>query len=483
MDVGKTKGSFSSLALFIITILLVLAARYHSLDFVQRSLWAEDGNIFYNGANLLGLRSLFEPYAGYLHVYPRLIALISSPLNLSAIPYAYFFGWIMAFVLMRWAISVAFSESQHANKLAFFVPALLLFMPHSGETFLSLTNTQWWIAISLAIMASTPEKFGKGSIPILVLMTLTGPFCILFAPVCAIRSIQTKRYWVLVPIILGAAIQAYFLTESPRPSQALDPDIDHWLVFLNNIVLFGGGNTLTLIASVAFWVSTMIIVLKSEYRYKAIIACAAIALAASVYSMKGIIGILSPYGDGSRYFVIPFALLAVATFSCEAYGRTLLIACMSLSVIFFNSNRLQPQVDMNFTTYVELSKYEATLIPLAPRSPAPPGFYLKAESGITRPSQYSDYQVVDSVAKLEINACNNSGAVGLLGTVELLRSGNVTLSIKENGSIIEETRNYPAGVQRIQLATKKSLGPADLEIKSERGVLASGPIRAKLICM
>lgn len=483
MDMVKTKGSISSLALFLIAILLVLTARYHGLDFVQRSLWAEDGNVFYNGANLLGLQSLFEPYAGYLLLYPRLIALISSALTLNAIPYAYFSGWIMTFVLMRWTIRVAFSDLQYIRKLSFFIPVFLLLMPHSGETFLSLTNAQWWIAISLAIMASAPEKFGKGSIPILVLMTLTGPFCILFTPICIIRSLQAKRYWVLCPMILGAAIQAYFLTASPRPSQAFDPDINHWMAFFKNVILFGDGNTFTMIASLAFWASTITIVLKSEFRYKALLACAAIAMAASAYAMKGSVGILSPYGDGSRYFVIPFALIVVATFSCRIHGRALLIACISLSFIFLNSKRVLPQADMNFTTYVALSKYETTLIPLAPRSPFPLGFYLQAESGITRPNQDSDYQVVDSMAKLEINSCGNSRAVGVVATVELLRSGNVTLRIMQNGSVKEEVRNYPSGVQRIQLATKKSSGAADFEITSESGVLASGPIKAKLICM
>ncbi len=483
MELKKTTGAISSLALFIVTILLILAARYHSIDFVQRSLWAEDGNVFFNGANLLGLRSLFEPYAGYLHLYPRLIALASTALALSATPYVYFFGWVMAFVLMRWTISVAFSESENAKKIAFFVPIFLLLMPHSGETFLTLTNAQWWIAISLAIMVSAPEKFGKGTLTILVLMVLTGPFCILFAPICLIRSIQVKKYWVLAAIVLGAAIQLYFLTASPRPSQALDPDISHWLIFLKNVILFGDRNFLTLIASLAFWASTTTIVLKADFRYKALLACAVAALLASAYAMKGSVGILSPYGDGSRYFVIPFALIVVATFSCKIHGRALLIACISLSFIFLNSKRVLPQADMNFTAYVLLSKYETTLIPLAPRSPFPLGFYLQAESGITRPNQDSNYQVVDSMAKLEIKSCGNSRAVGVVATVELLHAGNVTLRIMQNGSVKEEVRNYPSGVQRIQLATKKSSGAADFEITSESGVLASGPIKAKLICM
>src|SRR5690349_19367260 len=40
--------------------------------------WAEDGSIFLTQDDQMGLRAWWEPYNGYLHLLPRLIAWIAS---------------------------------------------------------------------------------------------------------------------------------------------------------------------------------------------------------------------------------------------------------------------------------------------------------------------------------------------------------------------------------------------------------------------
>jgi hypothetical protein len=42
-------------------------------------LWAEDGSIFLTQDEQMGVRAWWEPYNGYLHLLPRLIAWIASP--------------------------------------------------------------------------------------------------------------------------------------------------------------------------------------------------------------------------------------------------------------------------------------------------------------------------------------------------------------------------------------------------------------------
>src|SRR5258708_1828976 len=44
-------------------------------------LWGEDGKIFLKQAYDLGARSIITPYAQYLHVIPRLIALVFSKIS------------------------------------------------------------------------------------------------------------------------------------------------------------------------------------------------------------------------------------------------------------------------------------------------------------------------------------------------------------------------------------------------------------------
>ena len=483
MDAKKPRMAFYAAPLFIVAVLIVLAVRYRTLDFVQGSLWAEDGHIFFNGANSLGLASLFEPFAGYLHLYPRLVALLSTEFNIQTIPYVFFIGWLIPIILLRWTIIKVFSESDHVKKIAFFLPIFLLLMPHSGETFLSLTNAQWWISISLALMVCAPEKFGKQSMPVIMLMALTGPFCLLFAPPCAIRSVQTKSYWVLAAILSASAIQIAFLLTSQRDSQALDPSIGNWFKFIKNLVLFGNRNALTTIASIAFWTSTIFIFLKTDSRYRALLACSAAAVIASAYAMKGSVGELSPYASGSRYFVIPFALISIATFTCLKKGRATSIACISLIIIFFGSKKLTSQQDMHFSAYAELSKYENTSIPLAPSRSTSPGFYMQVNQVAHKDHPESTYTLIAGTASVASDACSTESAIGFAGTVNILRPGYVTIRIETDGKDYEETRNYPAGAQRIQLATTKNKGPANIKITAENGILAPDIENAYYICI
>jgi hypothetical protein len=45
---------------------------------IDRTLWGEDGAIFINQAREFGFSSLWITYAGYFHLYPRLVAWLSS---------------------------------------------------------------------------------------------------------------------------------------------------------------------------------------------------------------------------------------------------------------------------------------------------------------------------------------------------------------------------------------------------------------------
>ena len=53
------------------------------------SLWAEDGFVFLVGAREHGILAAVSPYAGCLHVVPRLVALVLSPFPLTWQPGLY----------------------------------------------------------------------------------------------------------------------------------------------------------------------------------------------------------------------------------------------------------------------------------------------------------------------------------------------------------------------------------------------------------
>lgn len=56
---------------------------------VWQALWAEDGRIFLGQSLSMGHRALWQPYGGYLHTIPRLIAWVGEALPLRLIPVLY----------------------------------------------------------------------------------------------------------------------------------------------------------------------------------------------------------------------------------------------------------------------------------------------------------------------------------------------------------------------------------------------------------
>jgi len=81
---------------FFFLVLVVLFMKIGDVNFLDgRYLWAEDGNVFVNGALSMGWESIFNPYAGYIHLYPRLISFFAVQLDLRFLPIVFFssLGW------------------------------------------------------------------------------------------------------------------------------------------------------------------------------------------------------------------------------------------------------------------------------------------------------------------------------------------------------------------------------------------------------
>lgn len=62
--------------------------------------FAEDGQIFLSQARNLGLAAIIEPYAGYLHVIPRIIAALLKPFPVDVAPLLYAIAALMAHLAM-----------------------------------------------------------------------------------------------------------------------------------------------------------------------------------------------------------------------------------------------------------------------------------------------------------------------------------------------------------------------------------------------
>ena len=171
--------------------------------FLHGFLWAEDGRIFLVQAHYLGFRSIITPYAGYLHVIPRVIALaflkiapvVAAPLS---------FAWVSAAILCAsCAYLLGFARKVMATPAAWVFALSPILIPHTGEVWLTVTNLQWVLAPALLVLlvetfcsplmgASGPRGDALRGIAIVVL-SLTGPFCLLFLPIIVLCLIATRR--------------------------------------------------------------------------------------------------------------------------------------------------------------------------------------------------------------------------------------------------------------------------------------------------
>lgn len=152
--------------------------------------YAEDGSIFLAQNDLVGLRALLEPYMGYLHTLPRLLAWLAARLLDPA-------WWPAFYNVASFAIWVAVVVRTFSPRLP--LPpalrpwlALAFFLgPQTGEVLFNITNLQWLVAflvIKQAFLAApTTTTQRVTDLTLLLLVGLTGPFIIALGPLLAWR--------------------------------------------------------------------------------------------------------------------------------------------------------------------------------------------------------------------------------------------------------------------------------------------------------
>ena len=184
--------------------------------------WAEDGAIFFRQARLDGVASLVEPYAGYLHTVPRLVALLWSRDSAVDAP-AVYAGASVA--VAAWSAATVGASTA---PFAWLLGIALLCPPHSGEAFGTLTNVQWLMAPALVLCVATPAPPGRwarlNQLAFCTASALSGPFSIFAAPVALWRlwRDRTDRHALALGAIVlgGACIQAWFLAREPTSGPA-----------------------------------------------------------------------------------------------------------------------------------------------------------------------------------------------------------------------------------------------------------------------
>ncbi len=198
-------------------------------------LWAEDGSIFLDQNDHLGLRAFIEPYMGYLHALPRLIAWAAALLVDPK-------WWPLFYNATAGAIALAVMARIFSPRLALPAkPALalaLLLGARTGEVLFNITNLQFVAAsalVQLLLMSRPRSALARASdVVILTLVGLTGPFSIIFAPFFAWRWCRDRHRDNLIALLVVAScavIQGWFVLHGPAAGAGL-ADIFHPIKFL-----------------------------------------------------------------------------------------------------------------------------------------------------------------------------------------------------------------------------------------------------------
>ena len=192
--------------LVVTTVAVVFARRPEALVLPQ--FWSEDSVIFWAEQAAHGHWLGAQPFAGYLHLVPRLAAGLAKAWGDAALAPAIFGG--VAWVMILWAVARVASRRvampwPYAGALA------VVLVPAMDELLVNVTNAQWFGAVLLlavALSEDAPEKRGVvGDVAALIVAGLSGPFVVLFLPVFG-WAVWRRRSRQSVVVALGAGLVA-----------------------------------------------------------------------------------------------------------------------------------------------------------------------------------------------------------------------------------------------------------------------------------
>jgi hypothetical protein len=364
--------------------LILLYLRMGNFHFISQSLWAEDGRIFFNQSEQLGVRSILVPYAGYIHLYPRLVALIAIRFPVGVVPYFFFFSWVAAFLSTIWVVVDRSKKVDLKPWTIALVAWLITLQPHSGEAFFTLTNAQWFLGVALALYVCLPSpikrKWRFFEKLFLGIISLTGPFSILVSPVLALRCFILRdfreRKWEYLIIWISALIQIGFVLTSPRVHghTQLDHKIAHWVKIGFAFLTFGGTNIGVTACSMVLWLAISALIVRAIVKKKAQpewhprFVLILMVLITGITFVAGGIGSpkpmesLTPIGWGARYFIIPYSLtfwsIAYATRNHSTSRVILLSTLGAIALLSFKpiQRSYAQRPDLQWDAYAKLAE-------------------------------------------------------------------------------------------------------------------------------
>jgi hypothetical protein len=224
------------LALFGLIFLLLVLRRPDAITNPQ--LWAEDGPVFFLGQiTHSGLGAVFVPFAGYLHVIPRLVAAFAALFPSSAAPLIFnlFALAVAAFCCSLFSLNW-YRYLLQTDWLRVAVCVLMATAIQADELVGTITNVHWFLFPAIILILLQPAEVYEGRFPwagylsviLAVFSALSEPLVVILLPLSIWGAVRRKGLASIAPaIIMSAAVVqiAVFLLVpfhgTPRPSASL----------------------------------------------------------------------------------------------------------------------------------------------------------------------------------------------------------------------------------------------------------------------
>lgn len=322
-EVSSKASVLTACASVVIAVFLYTIRRIDQL--LNPQLWAEDGLIFLQDQISLGLDAILKPYAGYLHLLPRLIAMVTDHVvTIDYVPTVYMLGALLTATLA--SFFVALSRVPWPAGPLFTLAAMMV--PHGGEIFLNITNTQWIIAPTLMIIAiqDEPQKWCASALDLLIIgiVGLTGPFIIFALPFIISRLVwhSRSRYNIALAVTATtvASTQAMFIFNTSELGGEHNLNLEMYISAFDH---FWFGLVLGFItqapSALRYFMELLTLAMgiilifllptRSRIIAEILIVVAIMIFAVSATKLGTFASIIQPLSLGQRYFYIPYVLI------------------------------------------------------------------------------------------------------------------------------------------------------------------------------
>jgi len=327
----------------------VLAACLFFLRGVPRlrdvAFFAEDGQIFLSQAHNSRLAALLQPYEGYLHLIPRVIAAVLEPFPVTAAPVLYAVAALVVHVAMLTpALSPRLEWIIPGQMLRAVLFALLCLMPPLWEVLGNIANLIFvgGISMLLLILSDDPRTgVGRvGELAAVAALGLSGPLIVFFVPWFAWRWWRARsRHGVAVVAVAAVTglLQGVIFLLSDREETGGNlvylPRV--WVERIGEGWLFGDIDQPASPWRMVLWAAALVWCVGAVVITVAVLRGTAVALWLLHFALVAApvlaYGYMPPPFSWQRHFVVPTAIVIVLLVAVIGARRGAMVALLWLA--------------------------------------------------------------------------------------------------------------------------------------------------------